>query len=164
MADKGDTTSKITVGDIGRDLSGNIAGRDIIANQMNQPPPADKDKALVELRQLLANIQQQLAEIATQQDVLKEVSPDAPFAIQGTEATVKDTVEKVEAGLESETARSAQTSLTRAAHWLGDILDSVRTVAEKADQVGNAVNPIAQKLMPLLESMGRVLWLIKFWV
>jgi hypothetical protein len=74
MANDGDNLTEIKVGDIGGNLSGNITGRDINIRQTTQAVPANKDEALTELKQLLAHIQQQIAEIIAQQEVLGAIS------------------------------------------------------------------------------------------
>lgn len=161
----------VTIGDVTGGIHGSIiAGRDVKNATITiggQPTPADKDPTVDEFKQLLAEIQQELAEITAQRDVLKEISSAAPFTAQGAEQSVKDVAEEVEEASEikPEEAKSVQQSLTEATTLLSSILDGAKTVAQKAGEVGRAVKPIAEKLEPLVEKLGvAAFWVAKLWL
>jgi len=163
--------SGVTIGDVTGGIHGSIiAGRDVINATITisgQPIPADKEPTVDELKQLLAEIQQELAEIAAQQDALKEISSAAPFTAQGAEQSVRDVAKKVEETAEvgPEEAKSMQESLKEATGLLGGILDGAKTVAEKAVEVGKAVQPIADKLPPLVEKVAvAAFWVGRLWL
>jgi len=163
--------SGVTIGKVTGGIHGSIiAGRDVTNATITmggQPTPADKEPTVAELQQLLAEIQQGLAEIIAQQDVLKEISSAAPFTAQGAEQSVKDVAKEVEETAEvgPEEAKSMQESLTEATTLLSGILDGAKTAAEKAVEVGKAVQPIADKLAPLVEKVAvAAFWVAKLWL
>ena len=162
----GGVTIGNVIGGIHRSI---IAGRDVSNATITlggQPTPADKDPTVDELKQLLTEIQQELAEVTAQQDALKKVDSAAPFDVQGAEQRIKDAAERVEGipELKSDEAESVQKSLTKATTLLSDLLDGAKTVAQKAGEVGRAVKPIAEKLEPLVEKVGvAAFWVAKLW-
>jgi hypothetical protein len=169
MAGNGESLSEVHIGNVSGGIHGSIiAGRDVSNATISlggQPTPADKEPTLDELKQLLAEIQGELAELTAQQEALKEVSSAAPFTAQGAEQSVKDAAEKIEPEMEPEAAKSVQQSLTEATTLLSGILDGAKAVAEKAGEVGRAVKPIAEKLEPLVEKVGvAALWAAKLWL
>ncbi len=171
MTNKGDSLSEVKIGNIGGGIHGSIiAGRDVSNATITlggQPTQAGKAPTVDELKQLLAEIQQELAAVAAQKEALQQISPATPFTAQGAEASLKEAAARVEGeeAVEPEQAESAQKSLTEAATLLGGILDGAKTVAEKAVEVGQAVKPIADKLEPLLEKIGvAALWVGKLWL
>jgi len=171
MASKEESLSEVHIGDVTGGIHGSIiAGRDVTNATITiggQPTPADKEPTVTELQQLLAEIQQELAEITVQRDALKEISPAAPFTAQGAEQSVKDVAKKVEETpeIKPEEAKSMQESLTEATTLLSGILDGAKTVAQKAGEVGSAVEPIAEKLGPLVEKVGvAAFWVAKLWL
>ena len=167
MTSDGDTLSEIKIGDVGGDLSGNIAGRDVNVDQSisgQTPLPLEKEDAANELKELLATIQEQLAEVVAEQNALKEVSSAAPFITQGAEQAVKDSTEEIEADMSVESAQSVQGNLEEATNLLTGILNGAKTVLEKIGEVGHAAKPIAEKLEPLIGNMGKALLLIKLWL
>lgn len=164
----------VTMGNVTGGIQGSIiAGGDVTTRDFGptitlggQPVSVDKEPTVAELKQLLAEIRQGLAEVTTQQEVLKQVSPAAPFAVQGAEQSVKDTAEKIGASpeMEPEEAKSVQQSLTEATSLLSTILDGAKTVAKKTGEVVSAVRPLAEKLEPLVEKLGvAALWVARLW-
>lgn len=145
----------VTIGNVTGGIQGSIiAGRDVTNATITiggQPTPADKEPTLDELKQLLAEVQHELAAITAQQEALKSISSAAPFTVQGAEQSVKDATKKIEETQEikAEEAKSAQESLTEATTLLSGILDRAKTVAQQGVEVGKAVQPIAEKLEPL---------------
>jgi hypothetical protein len=67
--------------------------------------------------------------------------------------------------MKPEEAQSVQQSLKEATTLLSSILDGAKTVAQKAGEVGKAVQPIAEKLEILVEYLGRaVVWVARLWL
>ena len=166
MTNDGDSLSEIKIGNVRGDLSGNVAGRDINIDQSvsAQPLPVEKEDAANELRELLAAIQQQLAEVVAEQNALKEISSAAPLVYQGAEQAIKDASENVDVDMSTETAQSVQENFKEATSLLTGILNGAKTVIEKAGELGSAAKPIADKLEPLIGNMGRALLLLKLWI
>lgn len=169
MTNSNDSLSEVHIGNVSGGIHGSIiAGRDVKNATITiggQPTPADKQPTVDELNQLLAEIKKELAEITTQQGVLKEVSPAAPFTAQGAEQSVKDAAEKIKPEMKPEEAKSVQQSLIEATTLLSGILDGAKTVAQKAGEVGQTVKPIAEKLEPLVAKIGvAAFWIAKLWL
>jgi len=168
---KGKQSGGVTIGDVTGGIHGSIiAGRDVknvTITLGGQPTQADREPTIAELKQLLAEIQQDLAEVAAQREALKEISLAAPFTAQGAEQSVKDAARKVEEtpGMKPAEAKSVQESLTEATALLSGILDGAKIVAQKAGEVGKAVQPIAEKLEPLVEKLAvAAFWAGRLWL
>jgi phage-related tail protein len=159
----------VSIGNVTGGTHGSIiAGRDVKNATITlggQPTLADQQPSLDQFKQLLAEIQKELAEITAQKDALKQVSSATPFTAQGAEQSVKDAAEQVAPEMKPEAAQSVQKSLAEATSLLGGILDGAKSVAEKATEVGRAVKPIAEKLEPLVEKLGvAALWAARLWL
>lgn len=159
----------VTIGNVRGGIRGSIiAGRDVTGATISiggQPTPADKQPTVDELRQLLAEVQRELAELAAQKDALKEISAATPFTAQGAEQSVKDAAGKVDAEIKPEEAQSVQKGLTEATSLLESILDGAKSVAEKAGEAAKAVQPIVERLGPLVEKVGvAALWVGRLWL
>jgi len=159
----------VTIGDVTGGIHGSIiAGRNVRNATINvggEQVPADKEPTVDELKQLLTEIKQELAEITTQQDALKEISSAAPFTAQGAEQSVKDVAEKIESEMSPQEAKSVQKSLTEATNLLSGILDGAKTVTQKTVEVGKAAQPIAEKLAPLVEKVAvAAFWVGRLWL
>lgn len=157
----------INISSIGRDQMGIIAAevRNATITIGGQPTPADKEPTLDEFKQLLADIQNEIAEITAKQELLQKVDPSAPFTSQGAEQSIKTVADAIKPDMEKTEAESMQKSLTTARSLLTGILDGAKTVAQKADEVGQAVEPIAEKLAPLVEKLGvAAFWVGKLWL
>lgn len=159
----------VTIGNVSGGIHGSIiAGRDVSGATITlggQPTPADKQPTFDELQRLLAEVQRELAELAAQKDALKEVSPAAPFTAQGAEQSVKDAAAKVAPEMKPEDAGSVQKSLAEATSLLGGILDGAKMVAEKASEVGKAVQPLVERLGPLVDKVAvAALWVARLWL
>lgn len=168
MAEK-EQSGGVSIGDVSGGIHGSIiAGRDVTNATITlggQPTPADKQPTVDELKQLLAEIQGELAEITAQQDALQEISAAAPLTAQGAEANVNQAATEVEGKVGQEQAESVQKSLAEATNLLSGILDGAKTVAQKSVEVAEAVKPIAEKLEPLVEKLGvAALWAAKLWL
>ena len=167
---KGDNLSEITIGDVTGGIHTTvIAGRDVqdvTISLGGQPTPAEKEDLKVDdLKQLLAEIQTQLADLAAEQEALQAVSVAAPFTAQGAEAGINEAAVQIEGEVDKEQAQSIQHSLNEATSLLTGILDGAKSVAEKAGEVGQAVKPIAEQLAPLVERLGvAALWVGKLWL
>ena len=170
MSDK-KRSGGVTIGDVTGGIYGSIiAGRDVKNATISlggEPVPADKEPTVDELKQLLTEIQEGLAEVTAQQEALKAVSEATPHIAQGAEQAVKDAADTVvgKEEIEPEDAKSVQESLKEATGLLGGILDGAKSVAEKTEGVFNAVQPLTEKLAPLVEKAGvAALWVAKFWL
>ncbi|MFQ5578220.1 MAG: hypothetical protein ACE5G8_14650 [Anaerolineae bacterium] len=164
-----DPSSSVSIGNVSGGIHGSIiAGRDVkdvTITLGGQPTPADKEPSVDELKQLLAEIQDELAAVMAEKETLQQISVATPFTAQGAEQSVNQAAEQVEAELEPEAAQSVQKSLGEATSLLGNILDGAKMVAEKAGAVGEAVKPIAEKLAPLVEKVAvAALWAGKLWL
>ncbi len=169
MTGKHDDPSGVHIGNVTGGIHGSIiAGRDVSHATITiggQPTTADKQPNLDEFKQLLAEIQKELAEITAQKETLQQVSSAAPFTAQGAQASVNQAAAQAEGEVGKEQAESIQASLTEATTLLGGILDGAKIAAEKAVEVGKAVKPIAEKLAPLVEKIGvAALWAAKLWL
>ena len=167
--EKDQQSTGVTIGNVSGGIQGSIiAGRDVKNATVTiggQPVPADKEPTVPELKQLLAEIQRELADMSTEKEAFKALSPVTPFAVQGAEATVKDAAEKVERDMKPESARSVQKGLLEATSLLGGVLDGARVVAEKAGAVVSAGMPIAEKLGPLVDKVATAAWWVaKLWL
>jgi hypothetical protein len=161
----------VSIGSVSGNIIGSIiAGRDIsnaVVNVGGQNVPVDKEPTVEELKQLLSEIQQELANITAEKDILQGISSAAPFTAQGAEQSVNDVAKEIEEkpDMKPEEAKSLQESLIEATTLLSSILDGAKTVAEKAGEVGKAVKPIVEKLEPLVEKVGvAALWVAKLWL
>jgi uncharacterized protein YoxC len=165
----GRPSAGVTIGNVSGGIHGSIiAGRDVSGATITlggQPTPADKQPMFDELQRLLAEVQQELAELAALKDALKEISPATPFTAQGAEQSVKDAAAKVAPEMKPEEAGSVQKSLAEATSLLGGILDGAKTVAEKAGEVGKAVQPLVERLGPLVDKVAvAALWVARLWL
>lgn len=165
----------VAIGNVTGGIQGSIiAGGDVTTRDFGptitlggQPVSVDKEPTVAELKQLLAEIRQGLAEITAQQEALRAISPAAPFTTQGAEQSVKDAAEQVEtsADVKPEEAKSIQESLTEATGLLSTILDSAKTVTQKASEAAITVKPVVEKLAPLVEKVGvAAFWAAKLWL
>lgn len=162
-------SSSVTIGNVSGNFQNNIIGGRDVSNATitlgGQPTAASEPPTPEKLKQLLAEIQQELAALTAQKDALAQVSSAAPFTAQGAEANVKEAAAKAEGEVGPEQAQSVQKSLTEATSLLGGILDGAKTVAEKAGEVGQAVKPIADTLAPLVEKLAvAAMWVGKLWL
>lgn len=106
-----------------------------------------------ELKQLLTEVCEELAEITAQKEVLKAVSAETPHLAQNAEDHVKSAAEKIKPEMLPNKAKSVQDSLTEATNLLTDILGGAKSVAQKAEEVGRAVMPIVGKLELLVQKL-----------
>lgn len=145
-----------------------IAGHDVnVQNLQIGDRSAQEDKAptLEEFKQLLAEIQADLAEITAREETLKAVSPAAPFSAQGAGQSLKDAAEKVGPDeLKPEEAKSVKKRLEEAGSLLGGILNGAKNAIEKTGEIAEAVKPLVEKLGPLVEKIGIAgLWAARLW-
>ncbi len=98
---RGDVTEGITGnilagGDVERSGTISIGGREV---------PDDKNPDVEKLRQLLTGIQQEIPEIVSPKEALKEGSPAALFTVQGAEAVLKEATDDVKNGTDKKGAK-----------------------------------------------------------
>jgi len=162
-----ETGGGVKFGNISGGIHGsNIAGRDIISSTASVGQSSeDKPPTVDELKELLAQIQQELAKVTVQKEALQQISSMAPLTAQAAEVGIQEAASKVEGEVNAEQAESVQKSLTEATDILSKILDGAKTVAEKAGEVGSAVKPIAETLAPLVEKLAvAAFWVGKLWL
>src|SRR5438874_1446971 len=110
-------SSGVTIGKVSGGITNSIiAGRDVRNATITvggQLIAADKKPKIDELKQLLTEIQQELAGLrASQPDALKALSAGTPLIAQGVEETVKEAAEKIKPEMKSKEAESVQRGLT----------------------------------------------------
>src|SRR5262249_2203771 len=92
--------SQVHIGSITGGIHGSIiAGHDVsnaTITLSGQPTPASKEPRVDELKQLLAEIHKELADLMTQQAALQQVSPASPFTAQGAAQSVQEVREMVD--------------------------------------------------------------------
>jgi methyl-accepting chemotaxis protein len=171
MSNNPERSSQVHTGSVTGDVYGSIiAGRDVSNATINlggQPIPASKEPTVDELKQLLAEVHKELAELMTQQATLKQVSPAAPFTAQGAAQNVQEARETVEraTGQKPQEAQSIRTRLTETTSLLGSILDGAKSLAQKTGEAASAIKPLAEKLEPLVEKVTvAALWVGKLWL
>jgi len=171
MPNNPEPQSSVHIGNVTGGITGSIiAGRDVSHATITlggQPTPASKEPAVDDLKQLLAEIHTELADLMTQQETLQQISPAAPFTAQGAEQTVKAMTEILDksAVQKPQDAQSLHTHLTQTMSLLSSILDGARTLAQKAGDVASAVTPLAEQLGPLVEKVAvAALWVGKLWL
>jgi hypothetical protein len=162
--------SGVSIGNVSGGIHGTvIAGRDVTHTTIasgSQGPSTDQGPSIDQFRQLVGEIRRELAAVVAQQDVLKRVSPAAPFTARGAEQAIRDLAARIEGSPapRPEDAESMQASLEEATGLLGGILESAKAVALKAGEVGEAVMPIAERLAPIVEKLGVLaMWVAKLW-
>src|SRR5215813_2805108 len=141
-------TGEVKIGPVSGGITNSIiAGRDVKNATITvggELTAADKQPNLDELKQLLAEIQQELAGLrTTQQDALKSLSAGTPSIAAGVEETIKEASEKIKPEMKTEAAKSVQQGLTEATSFLRTILDGAQSIAEKAGAAAGAVGPLA---------------------
>jgi len=171
MSSNPEPSSQVHIGNVTGGITGSIiAGRDVSNATITlggQPTPASKEPTVDELKQLLAEVHKELADLMTQQAALKQVSPAAPFTAQGAQQSIKEVRETVDgtAGQKPQEAQSIHTRLTEATSLLSSVLDGAKTLAQKTGDVASAVKPLAEKLGPLVEKVSvAALWVGKLWL
>jgi hypothetical protein len=171
MSNNPEPHSQVHIGSVTGGIHGSvIAGRDVSHATITlggQPTAASKEPTVDELKQLLAEVHKELADLMTQQAVLKQVSPAAPFIAQGAEQSVQEARETVDraTGQKPQGAQSIRTRLLEATSLLSSILDGAKTLAQKTGEVASAVKPLAEKLGPLMERVAvAAFWVGKLWL
>jgi hypothetical protein len=171
MANNPEPQSTVHIGNVTGGITGSIiAGHDVSRATITlggQPTPASKEPTVDDLKQLLAEVHTELADLTTQQETLQQISPAAPFSAQGAAQTVKAVTETVDkaAGQKPQDAQSLHTHLTQTTSLLSSILDGAKILAQKAGDVASAVKPLAEQLGPLVEKVAvAALWVGKLWL
>src|SRR5262245_46430486 len=160
MPNNPEPQSSVHIGHVTGGITGSIiAGRDVSHATITlggQPTPASKEPTVDDLKQLLAEVHTELADLTTRQDTLQQISPAAPFTAQGAAQTVKAVTETVNnsAGQKPQDAQLLHTHLTQTTNLLSSILDGAKTLAQKAGDVASAVQPLAEQLGPLVEKVA----------
>ena len=163
------TTGGVTIGNVSGGMTGNIiASGDVHGATITlggQPTSADKPPTVEELQTLLAEVQQELAAITSQTEALQAISGTATISAQGAEMSLKDAADQVKPEMKPEEAKSVADKLNESVTFLGMLLDGAKKIAEKAGDTTKAVQPLIEKLTPLLEKIGvAALWVGKLWL
>ena len=113
---------------------------------------------------MLSEVQQDLTEITSQSQTLQAISGTATISAQGAEQGIKDALDQVKPEMGPEDAESVQDKLNESITFLEMILDRAKKIAKKADGTAKAVQPLIEKLTPLLDKIGvAILWISKLW-
>src|SRR5215468_9025380 len=100
MPNNPESQSSVHIGNVTGGITGSIiTGRDVSHATITlggQPTPASKEPSVDDLKQLLAEVHTELTALITQQEILKQISPAAPFTAQGAAQTVKEATETVD--------------------------------------------------------------------
>jgi hypothetical protein len=166
---RGNKLGGVSIGNVTGGIHGSsIAGRDVTnttittsgtSTRTEQPPTVDQ------IQQLLTEIQRELVEVTAQRDVLKELSPAAPFLAQGAAESVKDATNAIQPKLDVAQAQSIQQRLHESSSLLSKILDDAKTLAEKAGATASAVQPLVGLLEPVVTKLERtILWVTRLWL
>jgi hypothetical protein len=152
----------VTIGNVDGGIRGSvIAGenvRDVTIAIDGRNVAADKQPNADELKQLLLDIQRHLAQVVAQEEILLRLSPSAILVARSAEASVKDAVEKFKPQANTAESESLKTRLNEATSLLTTLLDGAKSLADKADEAGNAIQPIVEKLGVA------ALWAAKLWL
>jgi hypothetical protein len=133
-----------------------VGGRTLAADKRPEPD---------EFRQLLLEVQRELAALAARADVLGQISPAAPAAARGAEATLKDAVDSLTPNAGPEQATTIKTRLSEATSLLTTVLDGTKAVADKAGEAGKSIQSLAEQVAPLLDRLRiAALWAAKLWL
>ncbi len=149
-----DQSGGVTIGNVYGDIEGSIiAGRDVsdvVINLGGQPTLADKEDVTADnLRELLAQIQQELDALSAQQEELKAVSALGPRKVIQAQEYINEVAQAVEAET-PEKNESLMEYLEEAASSLDGILKNAR---KKVEEAGEVVQPIIDKLSPLVKKV-----------
>lgn len=169
MAENNKSSSGVQFGNVTGGLHGNvIVGRDMTNSTITiggQQVPADKKPTFEELKQLLAEVQQELADIVAQEEALKTISAATPYTAKGAEENLKEVAEKVKPEIDKEEAKTIGKRLEETTGILSKILDGAKNVVQKSVEVGKALEPVTEKLGPLVDKVTvAALWAAKLWL
>jgi hypothetical protein len=167
-----ESSGGVSIGNVTGGITGAvIAGRDAKVEgstiAVGKLPELEEEPTVEGLQELLAEIQRALAEIAEQKELLEGIDPTYPVQAQLAEAQVNTAAQAAQAGekVEAKDAESMKDRLEKASGLLNSILEGAKTAAEKVGDVVEAAAPVAEKLEPLLQSLGvAVAMVAKLWL
>jgi hypothetical protein len=168
MAKKKDSSS-VKIGNVkGGIKNANIAGGDINITEImidGKPVKVDEEPSIDQFKELLAEIQAEMAKVVLLESELKAIAPGTPTTAKAVEEKIEFASKKAEENLDQDTAENLQDSISDATSWLTNILDGAKRVATKAGEVGEAAKPIVEMLEPIVTNLGvAALWAQKLWM
>lgn len=168
MSNNSESISEIRFGNVSGGITNSIfAGRDISDVTITvggQPVPANKKPTFEELKQLLAEVQQELADIVAQEEALKKISAATPYTAKGAEENLKEVAEKVKPDVDKEEGKTIGERLKETTGILNKILDGAKNLVQKSVDLGKALEPVTDKLGPLVDKVAvAALWAAKLW-
>ena len=145
-----------------------IAGRDVKNVTIGgQPVSTDKTPTQDEYRQLLTEIRAILAELASQQELMKDISPATPTLVQAADESIKQVEQTIhdEPKMSGKSVEGVQKTITDAAGLIGIVLENANNLASRAIDTGKTIGPFLEKLGPLLDKLSvAALWAAKLWL
>lgn len=147
----------VKIGNISGGITGSIiAGRDVTNTTVKSGAHSvDVEPSLSNLKQLLAEIQREIAEIMANQAALNALSPANRRNVQGAEDNVKEAARKVHLNMAQDEAATVQEYLAEAADLMSGVLDKLNMVAQKASDDTGTVQPLLEKNGPLPDKVRK---------
>jgi hypothetical protein len=153
----GITNSMIAGGNISH-ATINVGGRDMAVNSTPN---------LEEFNQLLMEIRADLEKLTADPNVLKSISPAVPYTVEGAKASLEAAVQNAGSVENTDISKgeAIQKSVGEATSLLGTVLDSAKTVAEKATAAGKSAKSLVETLGPVVEKLAVAgLWVARIWL
>lgn len=162
---RGNKLGGVSIGNVSGGIHGSvIAGRDAkqIINPTSGAATSGETKPTFDkLRQLLTEIQQDLAAVITHRDALDAISPDALDTAQGVDKNIKAVANALQPALTAEQAQLLRQRLDKCSARLGEILADAKTLAEKREPV----QPLSEQLATLIGKIdSAALWIARLWL
>jgi phage-related tail protein len=118
-------------------------------------------------RKLLVEIQADIAELSSLQELLQGISPTAPALVQVAGESIKQVEQTItdQPEMEKVTLEGVRKTITDASGLLGMVLENAKNLAGKAVETGKVIAPVIEKLGPLLDRISiAALWAAKLWL
>lgn len=169
MSKDNESSSNVQFGNVSGGLHGNvIVGRDMNNTTITiggQTIPVAKKPTLDEFKQLFAEVQQELNNIIAQEEALKAISAATPYTAKDAEENLKEVAEKVKSEVGKEEAKTIGKRLGETTDILNKILDGAKSVVQKSVDVGKVLEPVTEKLGPLIDKITvAAMWAAKLWL
>lgn len=167
MADK-KISSGVKIGNVSGGINrSTIAGRDVVRSA-NSPVPSNRPVDTVpnapELSQLLVQIQQSLTELAMEKKALVHLSLAASSKIEAAALNVEDANRNICPDGKKTEAITVSKRLSEATSLVSTLLDDVNEIGNKAEDIQDAVMPLAKRLSSLFGQLGTAaVWAAKIW-
>jgi hypothetical protein len=168
---KDDKPSGVNIGNVSGGIQGSIIAGGNVSHATitvgGKPVEVNKDPQYDEFIQLLKEIQEEIAGISSEEQTLKEISAGAPLLLQAAGETVNQVADKSQKDepIAADEGTTLQGKLQEASNTVGLILNSAKSISEKATEAGKAIKPLIDKLRPLAEKVGvAAIWAAKLWI